>query len=590
MLSDILPRRLHECLCSPKFAMHRRLVLLGGAFLLATGLIVAGSLFLYGKWKARQVRILTERAENYHSQARMTEARMSWETALRLNPNDPRALAGMARWHEQAGASFDALYTWQRLAESGGMSPGDAASYLQTALREGEEDVARTLANSLAGAGDRAIPHLVQAEFHSRKGDLDSAEKELHQAAERDATPRSRMLLALQLLRTGRGAEAEKEGIDLLREITPRDDEAGLHVVRELLASRRISLEETEKCLERLRSHPLAHGDHHLLADFHALSMWPDRREAILSAASERLGKSSARDRAGALPWMLQVGGPALAMPMLSAAEASANRSVFPIWLQAHALGGRWDAVLEACESPAAPVPLHMRHLYRGRALAKLGRMEESRAAYAAAQAPEARTSESVADIPAYLLLAGEEALFTKAFLDALESNTSVEPLFQKIVTTARQLGDARRLREIYRMAERHPALSGNPSLQNDAAHLDLLMRVRIDQQTTARRLRENPQDFAMRSTHALALLESGSPREALETLSGGDTETRLSTLPFSHQALIAAILAASGNVEEAQKIVASLPPSALLVQERELLARHMPVTNAEPPATTSQR
>jgi tetratricopeptide (TPR) repeat protein len=585
MQAEIFRYYFREWMHAPHFAKRRRLAALMAAGLVVAGVFFSVSLFFYAKWKARQVRVLTTLAEGYHSQSRPMEARMGWETALRLNPNDPRALVGLARWHEAAGESFEALHSWQRAAESGGMSPGEAADYLQTALRQGEGEISLRLANSLVAGGDRAIPHLVRSELHHSKGEFESAEKELRLAVERDSTPRSGMLLARRLLRSGRAGPAEREALDLLRSFSQRDDQAGLDALRELLGSGRIAPEETALLLRQLRSHSQADGTCHLLADFHELRIRPENREAILQAASDRLAKSSAQDRAAALPWMLQVAGPAFAMPLLTLGEAASDHSVFPLWLQAHALGARWDVVLQACESPGVPLPVHMRHLYRGRALSKLGRAAESRAAYDEAQSPEARTPEAVADIPAYFLLAGEEALFAEAFQDALKSGAPVEPLFQKIVTTTRQFGDARRLREIYRMAEKHSPLAGNPSLQNDAAHLDLLLGETIDREFTGRRLEENPKDFAMRTTHALALLQSGKPGDALTVLSSGETETRLSTLPPSHQAVVAAVLAAAGKIKEAQGIAAALSPAALLVQERELLALHLAGGKVETPS-----
>jgi hypothetical protein len=540
------------------------------------GLLIGGPIFLFSKWKIRQARLLSERGEGYRSQSRLMDARMSWETALRLNPNEPRALAGLARWHETAGESLEALHAWQRLAESGGMSPGDAAAYLQTALRQGEEEIALGLANSFAGGGDRAMPHLVRAELNHSKGELASAEKELRLAADRDSTPRSGMLLALHLLRNGQGGASESEGFDLLRGLGQREDAAGLHALRELLASGRISREETRHCLRHLRSHPLVDSNHHLLADFHELNEWPENREAILQSASDRLAKSSAGNRAEALPWMLQVGGPALAMPLLTPDEARSNPAVFPVWLQAHALGDRWDVVLEACESPGAPLAVHMRHLYRGRAMATLGRPGDSAAAYAEARSAGSGNPEAAAEISAYLLLAGEEDLFRETLRESLATAAPVDPFFQKIVSTARQLGDAGRLREIYRSAASHPELAANPSFQNDLVLLDLLLGGQADLSATAYRLEANPNDFSMRTTHALANLQAGLPDKALGILSGGEKETRISELPAMHQAIAAAILAAAGRQQEALQIANAIPARAIGLQERELLARHL--------------
>ena len=173
--------------------------------------------------------------------------------------------------------------------------------------------------------------------------------------------------------------------------------------------------------------------------------------------------------------------------------------------------------------------------------------------------------------------MAGEEELFRETLRESLATASPVDPFFQKIVSTARQLGDARRLREIYQSAASHPDLAANPSFQNDLVLLDLLLGGQADLSATARRLEANPNDFSMRATHALANLQAGSPDKALEILSGGERETRISELPAMHQAIAAAILAAAGHQREALQIANAIPAQALGLQERDLLARHIP-------------
>jgi thioredoxin-like negative regulator of GroEL len=217
-----------------------------------------------------------------------------------------------------------------------------------------------------------------------------------------------------------------------------------------------------------------------------------------------------------------------------------------------------------------------MRHLYSGRALAALGRPGDSAAAYADARSAGSGNPDAEADIAAYLLLAGEEDLFRQTLRESLTTVSPFEPFFQKIVSTARQLGDTRRLHDIYQSVASHPDLAVNPSFQNDLVLLDLLLGGQADLSTTALRLEANPNDFSMRTTHALAILQAGSPNEALEILSGGERETRISELPAMHQAIAAAILAAAGRQREALQIANAIPARSLGLQERELLARYI--------------
>ncbi|NDG72861.1 MAG: tetratricopeptide repeat protein [Proteobacteria bacterium] len=107
----------------------------------------------YGKFKARQSRRLATLAKEYLQQGNVTEAAMSLETALRLQPKNVEVLRLLAQVQGAKGDGAKSLETWRKLADCGALTLQDLSQYSVTAAREGDWALAERLASSAASGG-----------------------------------------------------------------------------------------------------------------------------------------------------------------------------------------------------------------------------------------------------------------------------------------------------------------------------------------------------------------------------------------------------------------------------------------------------
>ena len=121
---------------------------------------------------------------------------MAYETALRLNPKNAEALRGIAVLQYSIGQKGNALLNFQRLADTGAMTPRDAQVFALLAAMHGEWELANRIVDALSGGTSAALSHLVSADISSMRGKMDSAESSLRRAVEIDDSDRCRAALA----------------------------------------------------------------------------------------------------------------------------------------------------------------------------------------------------------------------------------------------------------------------------------------------------------------------------------------------------------------------------------------------------------
>jgi tetratricopeptide (TPR) repeat protein len=534
----------------------------------------AGTWWAYGKVKNRQSYRLVASGTEYLRDGKAEEAKMAFETALRLNPSNVSALRLLARLQQSQGLGDASLLTWQELAESGAMNLDDLTAYAMLAASRKDWALAQRLADAVARGGNPTLRHLLRSELFTSEGKPAEAEEELRLAAEVDQTGRSQYLLAQFLIRNRLNAETAAEVRDLLRGLSARPDELGAGALSSAISTGLVPPNELPGWIASLRAHPKKTPAMLLLADAAELSLDPNNQPRIVADLLARVQEDPVPERFAAMQWLASIGETDPAASLLSADEAVANAATLSLWLDLHTQLGKWDPTLAILSRSDLPIPGHLQKLYKGRALKMSGRTDEGDALFeeAYAEASAAEEIEPLAQAIAYLGLAGEDALLERGVREVLSRpDQSVEAL-RAILPALQRRRDARVVLSVCELAAASPHLADNLTLLNDRDYLRILLDVETDSEAVALRSSANPRDFALRVTAALDLMKSGNDAEALELLENCEPDVYVTALPPQHKAVVAAALALNNRGSEALAVASLIPPDLLTTHEADFL------------------
>jgi uncharacterized protein HemY len=179
---------------------------------------------------------------------------MPLETAVRLGPENARALRMLAALQRAGAGGAEALRTMQRLAKTGAMTSTDFLAYFSLALDEEEFGLARRLADEASKGGGSAMRHRLLARVAVRAGDPGLAERELRQAAAVDGTGRSRLELARVLVSRELAPATRLEVLEMLRAVSFRPDSNGAEALVLGLCNGLVPLVEVDGCDPRAGS------------------------------------------------------------------------------------------------------------------------------------------------------------------------------------------------------------------------------------------------------------------------------------------------------------------------------------------------
>lgn len=536
------------------------------------GVCAGGALWAKGKLERRQSRKLTAMATEYLREGKGEEARMGLQAALRLDPRNAEALRLEARLLLAQGANAEALDALRELTESGQLGFEDLTLYATLAAREGDTALADRLVNSAAAGGNAVLRHLLRAQVKGAANDPAGAEKELREAVALDESGEAGLFLARFLVSRRLNAETAPEVLALLKKLTGRPDQLGAEALVQGLSAGVVPPVELEGWITALRSHPEMNAQGLLLADAVEIRLRPATKAEVVGRMAARLQGKPLAERVQGMTMAMRVGEPQTASSLVEPAEAAGDVGIFSIWLDALGLQNRWAEILEALGREGQPLPEFLRGLYTGRALVAQGKMAEGRRAYGNALEGAFPKREEFLMAVAYLGRVGEDDLFEQGLRKALEDPDGRAEVMRAVVPAVAGRLDATRTRRVYEIAASMPGGGEDMVLRNDMDYLALVVGQPVDVATIAERSRANPRDFALRVTHAMALLRSGNGKQALQELENCEPDVHVATLIPQQKAVVAAALALNGRNQEAQAVAMSIPPMSLSKQEADFL------------------
>jgi len=329
---------------------------------------------------------------------------------------------------------------------------------------------------------------------------------------------------------------------------------------------------EIDGWISSLRSHPKVSERGLILADEAEMRVRPETKSQVVDHLAKHLQGKLLNERLQGMALAMQVGEPQKAARLISPTEAASDGRIFEMWLDALSMQKRWAEVLDALGREGQPLPETLKGLYTGRALVALGKTVEGQRAYGKALGGAFQKREEFLMAVAYLGRAGEDDLFEQGLRKALEDPEGRAEVMKAVVPAVAGLRDAARTRRVYEIAAELPGEGENLILQNDLDYLSLVLGQPVDVRVLAERSRANPRDFALRITHALALLRAGNAKQALKELEDCEPDVVVQLLPPHQKAVIAATMALNGRENDAKGAAMTIPPMSLSKQEADFL------------------
>ena len=561
----------------PKFwrLLFRRYLWIALAILLPLLALRSCGAWFHDKWTARQSRQLATQAETHLRQGRATEARMALDTALRLNPSNTSALRSLAALQTAQGQPADAMKTWQQLVDAGGLVFSDIPPYARLAAETQDWEIARRLLDATKAGAPPSLPHLLQAELSTIRGDHDSAENSLRTALSLDPSRESRAALARFLLIHKNTPENSPEILTHLRDLSREKNELGALALASALENNLVPPDELDRWITTLNRHPKATPAMLLVADTARIRRDPATRPLVAATVFARLGNESLDARTAGLHWLLAAKEPDLAARLVTPDEALARPDLLVKWLDALSASGRRQQLLEILDHPANPLPSVQTRLYRANTLKLLGRPDEARDIHRALLEENSTNPEATLKILTYLYLAGENTVFENELRTLLSKSATARPALQALLPVVQSLRDIHQLRRLHELAHDSGGLTNTLQLRNEIDYCDLLLGRPVEPRSLEILARRNPENLPFRLTWTLHLLATGQAPRALVEL---DSLARIHTTDphlFARRELLRATAhAATGDRAQALKIQARLPRKNLTLQETALLSR----------------
>jgi hypothetical protein len=183
------------------------------------------------------------------------------------------------------------------------------------------------------------------------------------------------------------------------------------------------------------------------------------------------------------------------------------------------------------------------------------------------------KSAHSLLDVSRLALLKGRSDLAYRSFkaawqIDPQVFNLSQANQFLQISLSSRNTQEAQKITGV--LKQRHPDKFGNA---NNHCYLSLLIGEDPEplEKEALRIVQAFPGNPSFLSTVALAKLLTNQPAEALAVMN----QRGATPLIHGERALLAAILKAAGNIEDAQKIALGLQVQRMLPEEWELLGKY---------------
>lgn len=498
--------------------------------------------------------------------------------AFSLCPENPKAARVMAGLLNAEGSTQAVAYHLIVL-ESGEATDADRRAMIDSALMHGEESGALEKALEVAGElGDPALPHLVKARIHERRGEAWESEQELRRAvAKRPASDTWTALARGLMANAGTNDGFMNEILGLLRRAALADrGEGGLEAIELAMDSGLLSRQAMGEWLEMHQSHPAADTASRLKVGDMVLSHTPELRDEIVERVLFRSRELPVEEKILVARWLVDQGAAGRVGGFWAMDEAArGGRDAFLAWIGAATVAGDWGAVDDALEHTANPLENCQSLAIRSNTA--FARGDAERAASLASSAVSACGGDPEARVGVVRLFL-EGGNFPAALghvggllSDPVASSMVVGELVP-LVTGGRS---ARESLAFYEEILKARQFRQDPQLRGRADRLRVLAGGDVSEAELQELLKQT-ESPSPRLTLAMFHLLQGRVSRAGYELALIDSEIDPGKMSPPDRAAMAVLLAAGGRLAEAREMAAGVGRDEVSIEEFALIERHV--------------
>lgn len=452
----------------------------------------------------------------------------------------------------------------------------DAMNLALAAVKYGRLVVAWDVANLLSLKWkDSVFPHLLKASINGRMGDLAAQESELRTALSKSENLETLMafyefLLSQPQSKPKRSAEL----VRVLDQITKLDpSRKSLELCANTISSGALEAGDALGLIQIIRRHPASDPASLLFADKLQLDLQPASRSSILQDLVKRLLALPPMERLPAVDWLIDVQEPTLAQTALPLPDAIASPKTFEMWIEVAIVLKQWKTIDKALADPANPLPAYRTQVLEATIAGIKGNPAKSQELWSAVLSKNRNRPEIFLELLVSLIRVGEWKVLYQEMPTLLNDQNWAFKAVQTLIPVARQYRDSTLMLEFYRQAMKSRIIANEEVIKDRAGYTRLILGEAVPLQELESRSRKYPENASFRLTYALGLLKSGSKVKALFELKDVEPLIQVDALLPHQKAVYAAIVAANGQVEEAQGIIKTISPGSLTRQEEALVS-----------------
>jgi tetratricopeptide (TPR) repeat protein len=452
----------------------------------------------------------------------------------------------------------------------------DAMNLALAAVKYGRLIVAWDVANLLSIKWkDLSFPHLVKASINGKMGDFGAQELELRTALSK--TENLETLMAFyQFLLTQAPPKPERssELVRIINRITQIDSsQKSLELCINTIKSSILDKNDALSLLQIIRRHPASDPSFLLFCDKFQLGLQPASRSQILQDLVKRSLALSPTERLPAVDWLLDIQEPALAHTALPLHDAFASPRTFELWVEVAIVLKQWSGIAKALADPANPLPNFRTQALEATIAGIKGNPANSRKLWSDVLAKNRDRPEVVLELLISLIRVGEWKLLYLEMPSLLNDPAWSSKTLETLIPVVRQYRDSGLILDFYGHVMKSRLISNEDIIKDRVAYTRLILGEAVPLEELELRAEKNPENSAFRITYALGMLKTGAKVKALYRLKDVEPPIRVDDLLPYQQSVYAAILAANGQVNEAQAIIKAIPPDSLTCQEEALFS-----------------
>lgn len=347
--------------------------LLGAFALVVIGIVFGGRILLWGR--GVYAGTLAGKAETLMEREEWMAAAETLRDARTMQGDQDGVLRAQARFLQRTKVDpVLLLQTLELLIERGKEEPGDRLDMGRLHLASGDLKAAQRWLDSLKPT-ERNGPEGLKllAGIQMVGGKKDNAAQTLRRALGEDAgTPQSDLRLAF-LNSQNTFPEIQNQAVRKLWSFAERDDSVGMEALGYLIQRKNLSVEQVEKLLALVESHPDSEPRHCLIVLSSLMKLDPGRCDSIFEEECSKYKGESVEEMVPLLSWLAREKQHSRILSLVPMKVASKSREAFSLVAQALMEGDRWDELkVLLLESEEVPVPKPLVSLWLSEAMSHL--------------------------------------------------------------------------------------------------------------------------------------------------------------------------------------------------------------------------